>query len=141
MKSCRVLNHIKLDGLQLAQAGKKLLELVKTLAECPFLMGIHLNDNGIWTAEFMELTNLLDLFGIISDEIDDSKMRKVVVDRPRLTRQLSSMVIISAKREASPRKPNCIEDPVSAFRIVPLQDNLQQYLRNTTPGDHANAPQ
>ena len=105
VKKCRVLNHMNLNGLNLTMAGPLLLELIKQLAECPYLMAIHLNDNGIWTAEFLELNNLIDLFGIISDEIADEKLRRVVIDRPRLARNLSSMVTVSQKREVSPVKP------------------------------------
>ena len=47
---------------------------------------------------------MLDLFGIISDEVDDAKLRRVVIDRPRFTRNISNIAAFSAKRDASPNK-------------------------------------
>lgn len=102
------------------------MDLIKQLAECPYLMSIHLNDNGIWTAEFLELNNLLDLFGIISEEIEDEKLRRVVIDRPRLSMQLSNMATVSQKRDVSPRKQMtaAYSEPCNDFQVEPTQDSL-----------------
>jgi hypothetical protein len=67
-------------------------------------MSAHLNDNGIWTPEFLEIQNVLDLLGIYEEEISDVKMRQVIIDRPRMLIQQSNMVEISAKRDSSPKK-------------------------------------
>jgi hypothetical protein len=67
-------------------------------------MSAHLNDNGIWTPEFLEIQNVLDLLGIYEEEISDVKMRQVIIDRPRMLMQQSNMVEISAKRDSSPKK-------------------------------------
>lgn len=74
-KQAILVNHVNLSGMGLSKSPTIFIDLMKNMAACPLLMGIHLNDNGLWTTEFGKLVELLDMFAISQDDIPAVKFR------------------------------------------------------------------
>lgn len=72
-----LVNHVNMSGMGFGKVPDLFIDFAKSIAACPLMMGIHLNDNGLWTTEFGKLVELLDMFAISQDDIPAAKFRSL----------------------------------------------------------------
>ena len=61
LKKAKILNHVNFSGMDIDP--NYLTSLCRTMSDCPLLMGIHLNDNGI-NSQLNYFVEVLDIFNM-----------------------------------------------------------------------------
>jgi hypothetical protein len=79
-----LLNHLDISGMNFNTTG--LLMLCETLAMCPSLMSIHLNDNNINENKqlHLEILQIFDIEPFIDEEVTDNDNIKEFIEAEKV---------------------------------------------------------
>jgi len=125
LKNAAILNHINFSGMGIPQ--QELTALCSNMNECPMLIGIHLDNNGIMDdQQFMH--DILDLFGLGREDIpfrlrcDDHSQTK----QPAFNKRASSHMIFYQQVDSQ---------ELQSLQEVRYADSIQKYMGINKPDD------